>query len=186
MTATGYISVGVAGPQGPEGDPGPPGADSTVPGPAGAPGFVPVVRQAYVTNLGRIALPDTAGSWLPLAGFPTLSVPAAVGDYVEIDITGLQHRTQDTRIDAAVLAGGAPARFMASGTATPGAEGDDGWIATAFEGRSSARGFVVQAGDLTAGNVVFCLALRNDGTGTLDASDNYPFYWRTINYGVVQ
>lgn len=191
MTATGYISVGVAGPKGDDGDPGPPGADSTVPGPQGAPGadgadgHVPVVRQQYVTDRGRITLPDTSGVWLPLADFPTLSVPAAVGDYVEATYQALKNPPA-AGLDMAVLVGGAIVRFLTSGGATPGGDGDAGWQAPGdYLGRPSPHGFVVEAGDLTAGSVVFCIAVKAAGTGTMDAQTAFPFYWRAVNYGVV-
>lgn len=177
-------AAGTNGTNGTNGAPGAPGADGAdgAPGPPG-PSVPVVVRQAYITNLGRITLPDTAGAWLPLAGFPTLSIPAVVGDYIDVTMQALKNPPA-AKIDVAVLAGGVPVRYMTSGGATPGFDGDAGWqYGGDFLGRPSPHGFVVQAGDLTAGNVVLCLAVNAAGVGTIDAQAVYPFYWRAMNFG---
>src|ERR1043165_2070318 len=34
----------------------------------------PIMRQAYITDQARVTLPNTAGAWAPLAGWPTLTI----------------------------------------------------------------------------------------------------------------
>lgn len=144
-----------------------------------------VVRQAWITDQGRITLPNTAAAWLALAGFPTLTIPAAVGDYIDVTAQGLKNPAA-AKIDVAVLAGGVPVRYMTSGSSTPGFDGDAGWQSPApFLGRPSSHGFTVGSGDLTGGTVVFCVAINDSGSGTLDASANYPWFWRATNFGPV-
>jgi hypothetical protein len=142
-----------------------------------------VVRQQYISNLGRITLPNTASAWARLTALPTLEIPAAAGDYVEVTVQALKSPATG-KLDVAVLAGGSLVRFMASGGASPGFDGDPGWQnVSGFLGRSSPHGFVVASGDLTGSNVVLCVAVNADGTGTIDASSDYPFFWQVKNFG---
>lgn len=148
-----------------------------------------VLRQGYVTS-GNIQLNVGTNSWAPLAGSPTLSIPAAVGDYVELDLTVLRQTSANIFLDVGVLLPGSPttiARYLATGTATPPGEGDPGLYHTALPARSGARGFTVESGDRSGGNITFSFAIRNTSGASsllLMSTDN-PLYWRAINYGPV-
>lgn len=147
----------------------------------------PVIRQAWITSGDVNTLPNTAGNWQALAGF-VLAIPAAVGDYVELSVNGMRKdATGNAWLDQGVLDGSTVVRFLSTGGAVPGLEGDPGWyVPTAgIIGRSSPRGFVVTSDDLDSGEVRFCMAVKSNGTGILYASTNYPFFWRAVNYGPI-
>jgi hypothetical protein len=144
------------------------------------------VVQAYISTQGRITLQNTAGVWAPLTGWPTLSIAAAVGDYIDVTFTGLK-KPEQARIDVGVLVSGAFVRYLSSGQSTPAFDGDVGWQLPggAFFGRPGPSGFTVVSGDLDSGNVVLAVAVNDAGTSTLDGSTNYPFFWRAMNFGPV-
>jgi hypothetical protein len=172
---------GAAGPQGIQG---PQGAQG-IQGPAGQ--AIPiVVRQAWIVSGDTSPLPNTAGAWQILAGYE-LTIPAAVGDYVELSASGLRlDTTGNSWLDLAVRVGSSVARYLSSGGVSPSFEGDPGWTrGTGYAPRSGPRGFTVVSGDRDGGNVRFCFAVKSNGTGTLLSSANYPLYWRAINYGAV-
>lgn len=145
-----------------------------------------VVRQAWITDGSGATLPDTSSAWAVVTGF-SLSIPAAVGDWVELGVHAMRSATATASLDIAVVVTGSIARYLATGTSTPALEGDPGWyLSNSFVGQSAARGFTVVSGDLDAGNVVFKLVAKTSAAaGTVHASSNYPFYWVTKNYGAV-
>lgn len=145
----------------------------------------PTVRSAWIANGSDLTLPNTAGVWAALAGFE-LDLPASVGQWVEIGVHGMRSDTASAFLDIAVIKGTTLVRFLATGTSTPGFEGDPGWYtnSNSFNGQSASRGFVVTSNDLDGGNVRFVVATKAAGAGTLYSSTNYPFYWRAINLGV--
>jgi hypothetical protein len=146
----------------------------------------PIVRQAWITTGDINPLPNTSGAWQALSGFE-LAIPAAVGDYVSLDVNALRKGTANAFLDIGVLVGSSIVRFLASGTSTPGFEGDPGWYtpSAGLVGRAAPRGFTVASDDRDSGNVRFVVAVKADATGILYASSNYPFYWRATNYGPV-
>lgn len=143
------------------------------------------MRQAYIKT-GNVTLPNTVGAWAALSGFE-LAIPAAVGDYVEIGTEFFFNPPGGSGfLDVGVIVGSTIVRYMSSGTGTPAIEGMPGWYPTvSFRTVFSPMGFVVTAPDLDAGNVRWVMASLSDGTGTLFASNNGPFYWRTFNWGAV-
>lgn len=145
-----------------------------------------VVRQAYVTS-GNIQLNVGTNTWGPLTGSPTLVIPAVVGDYIDLDVTVLRQANANIFLDVGVLVSAAIVRYMATGSGTPAGEGDPGLYHTALPARSGSRGFAVQAGDLSGGNVTFTFAIRNTSgsSSLLLASTDNPLYWRAVNRGSV-
>lgn len=146
----------------------------------------PIVRQAYVTDGSGAALPSTSNAWAALTGF-TLAIPAVVGDYVDIGVHAMRTNTTTAFLDIGVMVAGSIVRFLATGTSSGALEGDPGfYFSNGFTGQSASRGFTVVSGDLSGGNVTFAVVLKSStAAGTLHASTNYPFYWRSINYGAV-
>lgn len=141
------------------------------------------VRQAYITS--GSSTPNTSGVWQAFSGF-SLSIPAVVGDYVKLNLRALRTNTPTTLLDVAVSVGGGLVRYLATGGPTPATEGDPGWyFASSFTGSGGSRGFTVTADDLDGGNVVFVVAVKSDGGGTLYATADYPFYWQAENFGPV-
>lgn len=151
----------------------------------------PVVVQQYIKTGDTNPLPNTGGLWKALAGYE-LVVPAAVGDYVAVDVNAMRRDpTGNSWLDVAVATGVDPTttlvRFLASGDATPGTEGDPAWYVpqVGIVGRGSGRGFTVGAGDLVGGNVHLRIAVKSNGTGILYSSTDYPMFWRAMNLGQV-
>lgn len=149
----------------------------------------PTIRQAWILSGDINPLPNTAAAWQPLAGFE-LQLPAVVGDYVELSVNAMRKDIGGNAwLDQAVVTGAGPtiARYLSSGGATPGVEGDPGWYVPSggIVGRSASRGFTVTAPDLDGGNVRFVMAVKSNGTGILYASTNYPFFWKAENKGAV-
>lgn len=189
---------GATGPQGPPGAAG--AAGSTGPqGPAGTNGsngtdaFTPVVRRATIVS-GNVTIPDTGGgypssNWAVLAGVPELSVPAAIGHYVQVGYNALREGVTHWGMDLAVVTGPGPsiARFLSSDSATPTAAGDPGQYPTdgTFQGHAAPLDLVVEAGDLDAGAVRIAVVAMGDGVGTrtLRATPSYPFKWWAMNHG---
>lgn len=148
----------------------------------------PIIRRAYITSGNVNPFPDTAGAWVALPGFE-LSIPAAVGDDVELTITAMRTNTESAFLDAAVIVGSTIVRYLGTGGASPGIEGDPGWYpgapGTHYPAQNGPRGFTVTAPDLDGSNVRFVIACRGAGAGQLYASTSFPFYWRALNRGVV-
>lgn len=143
-----------------------------------------VMRQAYIKT-GNVTLPNTAAAWLPLAGFE-LQMPAVVGDYVDISTEFFMLPNTGSFLDIAVIVGTTLVRYMSSGTGTPAVEGLPGYYPDlAFRTNASSMGFTVTAPDLDGANVRWVMVSNSNGLGTLFASTNGPFYWRSLNMGAV-
>jgi hypothetical protein len=142
-----------------------------------------VVKRAVVSS-GNITPQNTAGAWAALTGGPTLAIPAAVGDYISIEILALlMTKDSATFYDLAVLNGASLVRFGSSGTGTPATEGDGSlYHDTAFPRTGTVFDFVAESGDINGGNVTACFAVKSAGAGTFHAGF-YPFRWRVLNHG---
>lgn len=139
---------------------------------------------------GNATCPNTGGaSWAVILQADDVTpfeidIPAAIGDRVEIGISGM--RTGEDRIDVAVVVGTTQVRYLATGNATPANDGDVSWYASGggpFFLNNAPRGLIVEAGDLDGGVVRFCLVSNGDGTSVIEATENDTFYWRAMNYG---
>jgi hypothetical protein len=146
----------------------------------------PTIRQAYITS-GNIQLSVGTNTWAPLSGGPTLAIPAAVGDWVELDASILRQANANILLDIGVVVGGSVVRFLQTGTSTPPGEGDTGLYLSALPNRSGLRGFTATSGDISSGNVTFCVAIRNTSgaSSLLLASTDNPFHWMARNLGPV-
>lgn len=149
------------------------------------------VRHEYIKS-GNVTLPNSAGSYAFAGGtngLPAdfeLPIPAAVGDWVECSYNAMKSDTSSAFLDVGIVVGTSIVRFLGSGTATGLVEGDPGWYpVTGFRPHAGVRGFVVEAGDLDAGNIRFSVVNKTAGSGTLYASNDYPFYWHVKNLGQV-
>lgn len=136
-------------------------------------------------EVGGNTTPATNAAWTYLSAAPTISLPAAVGDYVEFALTSFMLNPGSGYYDLAVIVGGAPVRYMATGTGTPNAEGAGVFYPTpaTFRGIGGIFGFVVASGDLSGGSVTVGWVNKGNGTGIIYASAANPMSWRAINYG---
>lgn len=145
------------------------------------------VNDARVTT-GNIALPNTAGSWAAVPGLE-ITIPANVGDYVELSPSFMWQPGGTAFVDHAVIVGSTLVRYASSGTGTPAAanEGDPAlYPGAAFVKSGVSFGFTVTSGDRDGSVVRFVLASHSDGvSATVYASSNYPYRWTVKNYGPV-
>ncbi|MCW6003865.1 hypothetical protein K1W54_04610 [Micromonospora sp. CPCC 205371] len=149
----------------------------------GGGGSTLVVRRQRYTG-GDMTLNLGSGAWNLVTG-PSLAIPAAVGDYVELSLS-VMVQSGNSYLDPAVVVAGAAVRYASSDTNTPAVEG---WpplytSPSTFRSVGGLWGFEVGAGDLSGGNVTFRMATKGT-TGTLYGSASYPFYWLARNFGAV-
>lgn len=146
------------------------------------------VKRVKVTS-GNVVPQGSPGVWALLTGGPTLSIPAAVGDYVSFEFTSFMYGPSGstTFLDLAVVVGGNMVRFLSTDTNTPALEGSPSLYGqpSNFKSYGPTFEFVVGAGDLDGGNVTIAFAIKGAGVGTLYASPDYPLRWRAVNHGVV-
>lgn len=146
----------------------------------------PRIVAARVTT-GDVTLPNTSGAWQALAGFE-LDISAAVGDWVEIAVSGMSAPSSSSFLEVAVIVAGSLVRYMSTGTGSPATEGDPSMYPQPSQFRTfgfGVKGFTVTSGDLDGGSVRFVLAVRAAGAGTLYSSASYPFYWQAKNLRAV-
>jgi hypothetical protein len=144
------------------------------------------LRQAWITS-GNIQLNTGTNTWGPLTGSPTLVIPAAVGDYLDLSVSALRQANANIFLDVGVVVSGNVVRYLGTGTSTPPGEGESGFYHTALPSKSGPRGFVVESGDISGGNVTLSWAIRNlsGASSLLLASTDNPMYWRVSNWGPV-
>jgi hypothetical protein len=149
----------------------------------------PIIRKARITS-DTVTTPDTGGAWQVLQqhlGGPfEIDIPAAVGDWVEIDYNDMMRlNNSSSYFDVGVVVGSLIVRFLANDTNIGAVEGDPATYPqpSNFLGHPGARGFDVTPGDLDGGNVRFCLVVKSTGGNLLFAEDDYQFYWHAKNLG---
>jgi hypothetical protein len=172
--ATARLDTGVAGTQVALGN----HTHPSTGGVATSSGYI-VAGDQILTNVGS--------TWTVVPGLGGLTIPAVVGDRIEIQFSFLARMLGTNFLDSCVTVGGVIQRAASNGTATPAVEGDP----TAYRdaGDNEVRGtgpffFTAASGDLSGGNVTFGLFFK--GTGTTSVvynSANYPFRWVAKNYG---
>ncbi len=154
---------------------------------AAAKAMKPIVRQSYFTS-GDITLASSGGLWVPVTGI-TISLPAAVGDWVELTSSIMTQSSGSDYFDLAVLNGVSIVRRSSTGTAsgTTADQGDTGLYPTqlAFRTTGALFAFQVVSGDLESGNVRFALIAKGTGGAKVFASTDYPGRMRAINMGSV-
>jgi len=142
------------------------------------------VRKNRITS-GDLPLNLGSGSWNQLVTL-TLAIPAAIGDYVELEAPLFMTQSGNAFLDLAVVVSAAAVRYASTDTNTPAVEGLPALYKdpNAFRTSMGPWGFVVVSGDLDSGSVNFGVFMKGT-TGTLYASTSYPFLWSCKNYGVV-
>lgn len=146
-----------------------------------------VVKQAINTTAGNV-VPQAAAGWEAVTGGPTITIAAAAGDYVSLEVLGSLIKTLSNNfLELAVMVAGAPVRYGSKNTNTPSTEGDPAMYSD-FNFRTFGLGmaFVAEAGDISSGSITFGFATKGVGTGTtIYSSTDYPLRWRAMNYGAV-
>ncbi len=143
-----------------------------------------VVRNLRVEEATNLTFPNTSGSWQFLTGL-AVTVPAVVGDYVELTWAFMWDTTGNNFLDWHINVSNAIVLAMSSDTATPKTEGAP-WLypgADAFDKSPGPWGIVVTAPMLSAGNLTCQLAAKAVGSGTIFRSTDYPFTAKLKNHG---
>lgn len=184
------ITVGVPGPTGPAGptgatgSQGPAGATGAA-GPQGPPGGVKYRTSGLLSGLS-FSGGAGSGAWTLWPAATRITIPAAVGDVVMYRVDILSNGN-DAELDAAAVVAGAPVRYYSSGTAVQSANGHGGlYQSGAFgHGHNVPVIWVVQAGDLSAGQLTLAYLLRAGGARTwlTETGNPYPAHAHAINYG---
>lgn len=151
----------------------------------GGGGSLVAVRRARNTA-GDVAAPNTASAW-QLVASTGVSLPATAGDYVELNVSMMVNSGSSVFLDWVVVVGGSIVRAASSDTATPLSEGWPAFYPTpnTFRTVAGPMAFTTVPGDLDGSSVVFQLAVKAAGTGTIYRSATYPIILTARNYGVV-
>jgi len=142
--------------------------------------------EANLTT-GDIAL-GVAGAWTAVDATTDLVVPAAAGDRLLINFDMLCNggfAGVGTGLDVATIVAGAPVNYVSSRGAAPATNGLPGlYTDPTFLVSGGSLDYIVQAGDISGGNVTLQFQYNNTAAGRIIyASANYPFRWRAVNIG---
>lgn len=138
-----------------------------------------------VRTSGNIQLNVGTNTWSPLAGSPSVSRPAQVGDLVELNVSVLRQANSNIYLDLGVKVGSSIVRYMATDTATPAGEGNPALYHTALPATGGSWKWVVESGDLDSGVLTCVFAIRNiSGASSLLLADtNVPLRMSLCNFG---
>lgn len=133
---------------------------------------------------GDIALSSTTLAAVP--GLTDLVVAASAGDLVMLGLVARSASTggQSMAFDFATMVGGSPVNYVFPASGTP-VNIPTAWYIGAASPDSTQGGFpyVVQAGDISAGNVTFRLYGRVSGARSLEADASAPLVTWAVNHG---
>lgn len=168
---------GEDGAQGPAGEIGPQGPPGT-----GFPDRIVRIsdRSKEPGDVRTYNMPNTDSAWLLFDDGPAeYSIPAAIGDDIEVSYSILIAGASTSSTDLVVVTGPTPTRqrYLSSGTSNPSFGGPAGNYPSdaGFQGRTGVLGFTVEASDLDSGNVRFRWVIKTSTTnGKMYANNNYP------------
>jgi hypothetical protein len=164
------------------------GAEKTITIPGG--GRVPSARTKYVT--GDISVTsNTAGA--ALSGPSTLSIAAVTGDVLEVSVstrTVTGNAVAANRMDVATIVSAAAVNYLSTGSGTPASTGISALAqlvsTTILMNRGCTVQYVVQAGDISGGNVELGLRSWNSAasqTVVVAGGSNTPLDFAVKNLG---
>lgn len=179
-------------------------AGDTMTGPLILPDASPAASQAYVAaheggggggssvlivDSGLItsgAVTVTSGAFTQLA--PDLSIPAAVGDWLEVTVHALAAATSGyLTMDVATRASGADVHYLSTGTSSARRPGTyPGWyfVQSVFQFAGPPVAYQVQAADVVTGAVTLRLYAGSDGADrVIHADATFPLRWSVLNLG---
>jgi hypothetical protein len=147
-------------------------------------GVVGVVTARARRTSGDLTLNSTA--WANLDTGLDLVVPAQAGDVLAITVScRWGSGAVGGILDAATIVAGSPVNYISGGVAGASSWGVTGWSATSGHetGSGTMVQYVVQAGDVSGGNVTLRLRYRTSSATnkTLYASSDLPFQWSVAN-----
>lgn len=123
-----------------------------------------------------------------VSGPTDLTVAAVTGDIVELAISAIINNTTAVSLgfDFATIVSASPVNYLSSGTGTPITIGVMGWFVPINQSHPVSGGYkyVVQAGDISGGNVVFRLYARvSSGSRVIAAAATTPLWTQATNLG---
>lgn len=142
------------------------------------------IISGFITS-GVTASADTGGAWLPVAG-TNKSIAAVVGDQVAAEY-GFTVDSQTTCFyDVGVVVAGSLVRVINCSTFPPsgGYEGMAEYVPdnpARFIGTHHIPWFIAASGDISGGNVTFCICRKSNGAGVLEAQDALPIRYSLYN-----
>lgn len=138
-------------------------------------GAIKAITTAYVTSGDTTALANTTGTWTEVDSTKyRQTVAAASGDIVFIGFNASLDEITNQHFDVAFLVSGSPVRYLATGTSTPGANGNAAFMHSPGTYRTTGFGqwIVLGAGDVSGGLLTVTLMYASTASGgTIYASD---------------
>jgi len=134
---------------------------------------------------GVTASADTGGQWLPVTG-TSKSIAAIAGDQVAAEY-GFTVDSQTTCFyDVGVVVAGSLVRVINCSTFPPSAgyEGMAEYVPdnpARFIGTHHIPWFIAASGDISGGNVTFCVCRKSNGAGVIEAQDALPIRYSLYN-----
>ena len=155
-------------------------------GATGASGPAPTARQRYTG--GHITLTNT--SWAAVTGPSDLVIAAVAGDVIECSVSGFMNNSAaEMYVDMATVVSGSPVNYVSLGAGGASNRGVMAWgaVASLYGRPGGSIQYVVQAGDISGGNVTLRLYNRcASGTGKQwYATSDIPLHYSVVNFGQV-
>jgi len=126
---------------------------------------------------------DTSSGWALAPSAYNVTVAADVGDVLLFEPSMLVAVGADAELDVVSVIAGVPVRYYSTGTTTPGPNGHGGlYIGTGFNRSLKSVRWIVEAADISGGNVTLAL-LRRNGAGVTFGSAAYPGQVNLTNFG---
>lgn len=139
----------------------------------GGAGGNPVVYDIETYAAGDITVSSTTAG-ADAANPPDLVVAAATGDLLMVGISARRNDTSGSslRMDVATIVSAAVVNYISSGTGTPASTGVSGWfmLGTVVQSVGGEMPYVVQAGDISGGNVTVSLRAWVSAAGPILAA----------------
>lgn len=159
------------------------GAEKTITIPGGS-GIIAYDFNVYTG--GDITFSSTTPA--AVTGPTDLTVAASTGDVVDLGISAIINNTTAASLgfDFATIVSASPVNYLSSGNGTPITVGVMGWFVPINQSHpvTGSYKYVVQAGDISGGNVVFRLYARvSSGSRVISASSTTPLWTQATNFG---
>jgi len=156
----------------------------------GGSGITAVPMVTVRRTAGDITVSSTAGTWdaVDATGALDLVIAAATGDKLLLLGDWLSSKSGGNLVgyDIATIVSATATHWVSSaGGAAPLVEGIPGWYPQGSGGDYATPGagptYIVQAGDLTAGQITLRLYFQGAGSATIFANANTPLEWGVAN-----
>lgn len=153
-------------------------------GGGGSGGTRQTIVSSFITS-GSTPTANTGGAWLPVAG-TSRALAAVVGEQVAAEYSFTVDSQADTFYDIGVVVAGALVRLLHCPTfpPDPSYEGMAEYVPdnpARFIGTGILPWFIAASGDISGGNVTFCVARKSGGNGVFDMNDALPVRYSLYN-----